>query len=153
VTRPPSWIRAPLALALALATTVAACGGDEPEVVEEEPAVEEQGVEVTGITLGTAVGADKRVTGATDTFGPSDTIYVAVETEGVAPSASLTARWTYEDGQVVDETTHSIAPNGPEVTEFHISKPDGWPAGGYEVTILLDGQEADRASFSVEAGG
>ena len=149
MTRPPSWIRAPLALALALATTVGACGGDEPEVIEEEPAVEEQ-VEVTGISLGTAVGADKRVTGATDTFGPTDTIYVSVETEGVAPSASLTARWTYEDGQVVDETTRSIAPNGPEVTEFHISKPDGWPAGDYQLEVFVDGRSVEKKKFEVK---
>ncbi|HUP19658.1 MAG TPA: hypothetical protein VM778_06865 [Gemmatimonadota bacterium] len=153
MSRNRSWTPARLVLALALAATAGACGGDESEVAEEGPVVEEQRVEVTGITLGPAVGADRRVTGSTDTFGPTDTIYVSVETQGVAPAAELTARWTYQDGQVVDESSRSIAPNGPEVTEFHISKPDGWPAGDYEVAILLDGVEAQRASFTVEAGG
>lgn len=138
--------------ALALAAAVAGCGGEEAEE-QDATAVAEESVEVTDVTLGTAVGADKRVTAETGTFGPLDTIYASVRTEGVASSARLTARWTYEDGQVVDETSRTIAPDGPEVTEFHVAKPDGWPAGSYEVVILLDGQEAERASFTVEAGG
>lgn len=152
--RTGSWM--PILLALALATAAGACGGEQ---AEEEPAAadtmaveEEASVEVTGVTLGASVGADNRVTRPMESFAPSDTIYASVETEGVAESAELTARWTYEDGQTVDETSRSIAPNGPEVTEFHISRPDGWPAGGYEVAILLDGEEATSASFTVEAG-
>lgn len=141
----------PLVAALAMAMAAGACGGGE---AEEEPAdttaVEEAGVEVTGVTLGTAVGADRRVTAETTTFAPGDTLYASVETEGVAESAELTARWLYEDGQVVDETSRTIAPNGPEVTEFHVSKPDGWPTGGYEVVILLDGREVERTSLTVE---
>lgn len=149
--RPRSW--SPMLFAAGLALAVA-CGGGE---TDEEPAsadtttVAETGVEVTGVTLGTSIGADKRVTGETDTFVPSDTIYASVETEGVAAGARLTAHWTYEDGQTIDQTSRTIAPNGPEVTEFHISKSDGWPTGGYEVAILLDGQETERASFQVEA--
>lgn len=131
-----------------------ACDGSADEPAAGEPAVaDEPEVEVTSVTLGRAVGPDMRITDETTTFQPRDTIYASVATEGVAPSATLVARWTYEDGQVVDETSRSIAPNGPEVTEFHVSKPDGWPAGGYEVVILLDGAEVGRESFSVEAGG
>lgn len=144
-----NWISA---LVLALAVTAGACGDDEPEVTVDEPVVEPQGVDVVAITLGSAIGTDLRVTEATGTFAPSDTIYVAVETDGTG-TGELTARWTYEDGQVVDESSRSIAPSGSAVNEFHISKPDGWPAGGYEVLILLDGLEADRAAFTVEAGG
>lgn len=148
------WI--PSLLVIALASTVAAaCDRDEAEEPEaaDTTAVAEEAVEVAGVTLGTAVGADNRVTEETGTFRPTDTIYASVETEGVAPSAELTARWTYQDGQTVDESSRTIAPNGPEVTEFHVSKPDGWPTGDYEVVILLDGREADRASFTVERGG
>lgn len=131
-----------------------ACDRPADEPAAGGPAVtDEPEVEVTGVTLGRAVGPDRRITDETTTFQPRDTIYASVATEGVAPSATLVARWTYEDGQVVDETSRSIAPNGPEVTEFNVSKPDGWPAGGYEVVILLDGAEVGRESFSVEAGG
>ncbi|MDX1624106.1 MAG: hypothetical protein R3199_09000 [Gemmatimonadota bacterium] len=154
MTRTGSWMSALFAIGIAVVTAAGACGGetgDEPGAADTT-AVEERGIEVTGVTLGTAVGPNKRVTAETETFAPSDTIYASVETVGVAGSAELAARWSYEDGQVVNESTRTIAPNGPEITEFHVSKPDGWPTGQYEVVILLEGQEADRASFTVEAG-
>ncbi|MGH7558217.1 MAG: hypothetical protein ACREMD_10670 [Gemmatimonadota bacterium] len=135
----------------------AACGQGETETgATEEPSASPTattGVEVTEVALGRAIGADKAVTEPTTTFGPSATIYASVRTEGTAPSSTISVRWTFEDGQVVDESSQTIAPTGPEVTEFHISNPDGWPAGGYEVAISLDGQPVETQSFTVEAGG
>jgi hypothetical protein len=106
-------------------------------------------VSVVGVQLGRAIGADKKVTVPADSFAPADTIYASVETQGRAPSATLTARWTYQDGQTVHEETQTIAPTGPATTEFHISKPDGWPPGTYRLEILLDGASARTASFRV----
>src|SRR5688572_6006129 len=84
---------------------------------------------VTDVSLGRAIGGDKAITDRTETFRPNDTIYASVATDGTASSATLRARWTFEDGQVVDESTRKIASNNRERTEFHISKPNGWPAG------------------------
>jgi hypothetical protein len=36
------------------------------------------------------------------------------------------------------------------VTEFHISKPDGWPAGKYSVVISIDGKPAGSQDFEVK---
>jgi hypothetical protein len=36
------------------------------------------------------------------------------------------------------------------VTTFHISKPDGWPAGSYKVEISLDGTVVDSRDFTVQ---
>jgi hypothetical protein len=33
--------------------------------------------------------------------------------------------------------------------EFHISKPDGWPAGDYQVEISLDDKPVGTKKFSV----
>ena len=144
---------ATLALLFGLLVSLSACNREEPEGAATTETTEvESRVDVTGVTLGRGVGADRRVTEEVGTFRPGDTIYVSIATEGVAPSATLAARWLYEDGQVVDESSQSIAPNGPEVTEFHVTKPDGWPTGNYEVVISLDGREVERKSFSVEAG-
>jgi hypothetical protein len=107
-------------------------------------------VRVTEVKMGRAIGADKRVTEETEEFRPSDVIYAVVETKGSAPNASLQARWTYEDGQVVDQATQSIAPTGEDVTEFHVSKPSGWPKGKYKVEILLNGVPVDSEDFKVE---
>ena len=106
-------------------------------------------VRVTEVSLGRAVGGDKAVTDRTDSFKPTDTIYASVATDGSAPSATLRAKWSFEDGQIVDESTRTIAPNNKERTEFHISKPDGWPAGKYKLEVFLNDQPTETKSFDV----
>ena len=114
-----------------------------------KPAVQ-AGVNVTHIDVGRSLTAGKTIAEKADSFRPADTIYVSVETDGSAPSATLTARWTYQDGQVVDESRQNITPTGgATVTEFHVSKPDGWPAGGYKVEVLLNGASAGTREFKV----
>jgi hypothetical protein len=142
-----------LALLLAGSLTSLGCNREEPaaeQADETEVAVEEPALDVTNVALGRSIGADRKVIDEIGNFAPGDTIYASVETEG-AGSGTLAARWTFEDGQVVDESSHPIG-GGAQVSEFHVSKPDGWPAGHYEVVILLNGQEADRKGFDVEAG-
>ena len=105
-------------------------------------------IEVSGVDLGSAIGADKRVTAASTVFKPTDTIYASVVTAGTAPKATITAKFTYQDGQVVNESSQDVA--GAGVTEFHISKPDGWPAGKYQVEVLLDGKSVVTKPFEVQ---
>jgi hypothetical protein len=104
---------------------------------------------VDEIRLGNAIGTDRRVTTETDDFRPTETIYASVRTSGSAQSANLVARWTFEDGQVVNEETQAISPSGAETTEFHISNPSGWPAGDYKLTLMLDGREVGTKDFEV----
>src|SRR3546814_16127729 len=88
------------------------------------------------------------------TFAPSDTIYASVSTNTSDPAASvpgtLKATWTFEDGQVVNEESKSVNLTGPGNTEFHIAKPDGFPAGSYQVAISLDRNVAQSNAFSVK---
>jgi len=107
------------------------------------------GVRVSQVDIGRSVTADKAINDKTDSFKPNETIYASIATEGTAQTAALKARWTYQDGQTVHEETQSIAPTGAATTEFHISKPDGWPAGSYTVEILLNGASARKATFRV----
>lgn len=108
------------------------------------------GVRVTGIDIGRSLAADKGIADKTSAFRPSDTIYVSVETDGTSPQATLLTRWTYQDGQVVKELSETIAPTGRMRTEFHIVKPDGWPAGKYAVAVLLNGAAAGSKDFEVK---
>jgi len=104
-------------------------------------------VSVSTVALGTAIGADKRVTAATDTFSPRDTIYASVETAG-SGHAKLRARWSFVKGDKtakVDETALDLDATGPAVNEFHISKPSGWPKGDYKVEIFLGDAETPVA--------
>jgi hypothetical protein len=96
-------------------------------------------VAISTVQLGKGIGSDKHVTSTTDKFSPRDTIYVSVVTSGNSPSSTITARWTYQDGQLVKEDSRTIASNGTDATEFHISKPSGWPKGKYKVTVTVGG--------------
>ena len=139
--------RISLSLCLALVVVSAACGGK----TDTAGTTTSTAVRVTDVSVGRAIGGDKAITDVTDTFKPNDTIYASVATDGTAQSATVRAKWTFEDGQVVNDSTRTIAPNKPERTEFHISKPDGWPAGKYKLEVFLDNQTAGTKDFAVRA--
>jgi hypothetical protein len=119
-----------------------------PPVAAPAPAVAP--FRVSSIELGRSIGADKKVSAPSSSFAPSDTIYASVATDGSTPGVTLQARWTYQDGQVVSEETQQIASSGPAVTEFHISKPDGWPAGSYQLEVIANGASAGKRAFQVQ---
>ena len=108
------------------------------------------GVRVSQVDMGRSLNADKTINDNTDSFKPNDTIYASIATEGTAPTATLKARWTYQEGQVVNESTQTIAPTGNARTEFHISKPDGWPTGKYKLEVFLNGSSAATRDVEVE---
>lgn len=120
-----------------------------PEVIPP-PAAPVAGVTLTSVSLGNAVDAGQNVTMPADSFGSKDTIHASVATNGSAANSAISAKWTYQDGQVVNQETKTIAPTGPAVTEFHIQKADGWPLGEYNVEISIDGKVADTKKFTVK---
>jgi hypothetical protein len=143
-----------LGSALVLSTLVA-CGGAERESAGDvaagtTPAATTTALRVADVELGRGLTADKRVQNSTDDFTPNDTIYASVRTTGAATNATVMARWTFQDGQVVQESTQTIAPTGDANTEFHISKPDGLPKGNYKVEIFLNGQSVETEEFEVK---
>ncbi len=136
----------------ALALSVIGCArdrGTEREEAATGTVATESAVRVSTVELGRAVGDDNRITDRTDNFRPNDTIYASIVTEGTGANTTLTARWTYEDGQVVDESNRTISATGRDVTEFHISRPGGWPTGSYRLHILVNGQEVESREFRV----
>ncbi|MGQ0538696.1 MAG: hypothetical protein ACT4R6_07095 [Gemmatimonadaceae bacterium] len=136
-----------------LLAAVVACGRREQPAVDTTTAggaVATTPVTVASVDLGKAVDANKKVTAPMTSFGVRDTIFASVSTTGSGSSATLTARWTYQDGQVVNESTESIAPAGSTTTEFHISKASAWPAGSYKVEILLNGTSVASRDFEIK---
>ena len=122
-----------------------------PKVQAPAPAPATSAVTVSNITLGKAIGPDKKVDAAADSFAKGDTIYAVVETTS-SGNATLKAKWTYHKGEntaVVDESSQTISPSGPATSEFHVSKPDGWPAGEYQVEISVNDKSAGTKKFSV----
>ena len=127
----------------------------EPAPMAQPPAPMPATASVTGVDLGNAVGADMRVTAPMTTFAAKDTIYAAVGTGTSDPAASvagkLGAKWTHVDSsQVVHEESKDITFAGDGVTDFQISKPDGWPTGKYKVEISLDGNVVQTREFEVK---
>ena len=151
-----------VAVAAASVLALVACGKKEPAPAPAPaptpvapapaPAPAPAGVTVSSVSLGKAVGADKKVTAASDTFAKGDTIYASIDTTG-SGSATLVAKWVYtKDGKTVPvkEDTATISATGPATSEFHISKPDGWPVGTYQVDVTLDDKPAATKSFKVQ---
>ncbi|HEU4855909.1 MAG TPA: hypothetical protein VFS86_01255 [Rhodanobacteraceae bacterium] len=155
-----------IALSLASALALSACNKSAPEQAATAPAgstpaapvsapapqapVEAPApVTLVSVDLGSAVGADQKVTTATTTFTPKDTIYASVATTGTG-TATIEAKWTYQGSQTVKDDSKTIAPTGPASTAFSISKPDGWPAGNYKVDISLNGTQVASKDFSVQ---
>jgi hypothetical protein len=129
-------------LGLVAVIAVAACG---------KKASGGEAVTVTEIDLGRTLNQDLTIGDKTNTFRPADVIYASIETKGSGP-ATLAVRWTTQDNQVVDESSRTIAPSGrePARTEFHISKPDGWPMGKYRLAVMLNGTNAGTEEFEVK---
>lgn len=151
--------KVPYAILVAAVLALAACGkkdeAPKPAAAPAQPAVQAPAaapVAVSSISLGKAIGADKKVSASTDVFGRSDTFYVSIDTTG-AGTATLKAKWTYHKGDKVapvKEDAQTIAPTGPATSEFHISKPDGWPLGDYQVEVFLGDQSMGARKFSVK---
>jgi hypothetical protein len=114
------------------------------------PAAVPAAFSVIDVDMGRHLGADKKISDKTDDFAPMDTIFASVHTSGAATNKSLVARWTFENGTVVDERSESISATGDAYTEFHIVKPSGWPKGKYTLHLLIDGNEVRTKDVTVK---
>ena len=144
-----------LAAVVIAVAALAACNKEKKESTGDvtpsaaAPAPAASTVAVADIDVGRAI-ASSRVTDKTDNFKPADTVYTSVHTTGSASAATVMARYTFEDGQVVQESSQSIAPSGDAYTEFHISKPGGLPKGKYKVEVFLDSKSAGTKNFEIK---
>lgn len=150
-------------LGLTLAVVLAACGKKDNNAAVQTPdtmaaaapapaATPAAALHVTSADLGKSVGTDKHIANATNSFGVRDTVYLSVITDGAAPSAKVTARWTYgPKAQLVKEQTENIAPTGgTTATVFRLDKASAWPKGKYKVVVSLDGTAAQTKEFEVK---
>lgn len=101
---------------------------------------------VASVDLGNAIGADNRIATPATNFAKTDTIHASVVTDG--PGGNVTAKWTMGD-KIVDTQDKTVAA-GPQVTEFSISKPDGWPVGHYTLQVMVGGTAVQTREFDVK---
>lgn len=125
-----------------------------PPPADNAPPATAPTASVGSVDVGNAIGDDNKLTVAMDTFSPKDTVYASVSTTTSDPAAKvpskLSARWTFNDGQVVNEESRDLDLSGDGATSFKVSKPDGWPKGKYKVEIMLDGEAAGSKDFEVK---
>jgi multidrug efflux pump subunit AcrA (membrane-fusion protein) len=151
-----------LMLAVLGTVALAGCKKKEAPVVTPPPAAEPMPPapavtatpSVTSVDLGNAVGADMRVATPMTTFKAKDTIHASVATATSDAMATvpgkLGVKWIHVDsGQVVHEESKDVNFTGNGVTDFQISKPDGWPTGKYRVEVSLDGAVVQSREFEV----
>jgi hypothetical protein len=105
---------------------------------------------VIDIDVGRHIDADKKIVDKTDDFTPTDTIYASVHTSGTAQSSPVIARWTFQDGSVVDETTNNVTTDGTAYTAFHVAKPGGLAKGKYTLHLVIDGKEVRTKDVTVK---
>ena len=136
----------------ALALTTFACRErtEEGSTTTAGGAVADATLQVAEVDLGKGLQSDKTIRDETDDFAQRDTVFASVRTTGAADNATITARWTFQDGQVVDERSESISPTGEAFTTFFIAQPGGLPKGKYTLTVLVNGAEAQKKEFEVK---
>jgi predicted small secreted protein len=143
----------PIALAVAAAVSVTGCNREQRATVDTAAGAVETTVRaalsVLDVDVGRRIGTDSTVTDKTDNFLSADTVYASVRTSGTAQNSAVVARWTFEDGSVVDETTNSVTTSGEARTVFRLSKQGGLSKGKYTLRILVDGKEVRSKEFSV----
>jgi hypothetical protein len=110
-------------------------------------------VRVSDIQIGKAVGADRRITEPTTTFGSRDTIHVSVITEGAAKNAAIGVQLFYsrprEGGNPVSvQTIRSFT--GTSATEAQLAQARPWSPGPFKVEVSLNGSLAGTREFEVK---
>lgn len=152
-----------LLLVAATSIALAACSKKEappppppappaPVAVAPAPDLVNVPVSVKQVVLANQIGADKKAAAPMTSFARADTIYAVVETIG-SGDANVKALWTYHKGDKtaqVNETVQELKLAGPTTSEFHISKPGGWPVGDYQVEIFVGGASVSVQKFAVK---
>jgi hypothetical protein len=128
---------------LIFTASLVACSGKPapppPPIVVATPVPTPAPPAVGSVTLGNAIGSDKVVTAASETFGVKDVIYASVATSGVG-HIKLRAVWTFVKGDKttqVHEDTIEFDSTVSATNEFHIENSKGWPKGDYRLDVYL----------------
>ncbi len=122
------------------------------DAAESSRAIEAPPASVRTIELGKSAGPSLRVTGTTSMFAPTDTMFLAVIVANPDADSRLTARWTSEDGSVVDSSGQNVERDmgtSSSVTQFRVMHDEAWPVGKYTVDVWMNGILAGTKMFTV----
>jgi len=125
-----------------------AVAAPDPAAYPTSPAAP-AGARVERITVAKSVNSDDSPGEADAFFGKRDTVYISMWTANAPVGTEITARWTGPDGTQIAEDKVVTDKAGDGYTSFHAANTKGWAPGNYRVEILLNGQPAGSASFTV----
>lgn len=112
-------------------------------------------LQVGSIVWATAVDpATKAPTEPVDAFPDTAPIlYAAVPVQQLTPGVVLTAQWSYNDTPLTALTSAVVAERAAAETwvAFHLERVGdvAWPAGDYQIVVLVNGQPARTAQVEV----
>ncbi len=141
------------AAAVLLAVLFPACGGREnapaPHPSEIPPVTAVPVLKVIELRLGR--GPERApVSDRQTVFAPQDPVALTVITQGSRASARLRVRLSIAAKPLAESST-AFAPTGTTVTDFALSRPEGWPLGTGRVEVWLEEEPAGAVDFEVRA--
>jgi hypothetical protein len=86
----------------------------------------------------------------TTRFGPTDSVYAEIRSNGTASSYTIYAKWTGANGEVLADYGIKVNEAGPNRTVISLSKPDGWPAGQNKIELAINGKTLRTVTFDVQ---
>ena len=101
--------------------------------------------------IGKHIGDSGLITEPTFQFAPKDTVYISVSTTGKPASATLSTKWRFQTGEVLDSSSKTIQPKGRGRHRVPLCQPEG--SGGSASTaspIYADGDSVDSKAFAVK---
>lgn len=103
------------------------------------------------ITFAKEVSDDNQPVEAGNAFIDVGTVYAFFAVDGVATGTPWSTRWLLDGEEVLGEEMSWEGSAGS--TWVNITHPDGLPEGTYTLELYVDGELAQRGSFTVAAGG
>lgn len=110
--------------------------------------IERKDVRITGLMIGTGVGAKNEIKNPTSTYHVSDSIFALVRTSGSGPEATIKLSCKDSAGNVVFEESKKIIPKGEASMVFTLTSQKKFSVGAYRLVGLLD--EFPTMAVSIE---
>ena len=124
-----------------------------PDLTGEPPARDTTPVDTTvdAVTLSAEGDTEKNTLGTpTSTFGPQDSVYAEIQSNGTADGYTIYAKWIGADGNVLADYGIRINEAGPKRTVISLSKPDGWPPGENRIELAINGKVQRTVTFKAQ---
>lgn len=104
---------------------------------------------ITKVVFAKSIDANNKPADLTDSYAPTEKIYVSALAENMVKGAKIDIKVLYEGQEIAD--SFDVKHPGTQYFTMSVSPADnGNPVGDYKVEVYLDGKLAQSGSFSVK---